>query len=297
MKRQRARVAVSLTSIAWLVAFAVRPETAVGLPVAVYAFTARICLRAAEAVSHPHLLVPVTLGIAAALAVVAVCAAGMQLHRTRKRLSSLASCSMERLPVGVERLADRLGLRGRVDVIEYPGLIAFAHGLIRPRIVVSSGLVDTLDEDELEAVLWHERAHVLSLDPLRVLLARSLSTAFAFVPFAGSFLEAYLAERELAADRSTVREMDDDVIPLASALHRALIGPARPELAGLAVGALSATDVRIAQLLGVPTSSRVLLRPPGRLHALAFSFVVVAAICLLLASAQTATAAGLCIPC
>ena len=57
-------------------------------------------------------------------------------------------------------------------LLESDDVVAWCCGLIRPKIVVSRGLVSRLDSAQLDVVLAHEAAHAARLDNLRVLLLR-----------------------------------------------------------------------------------------------------------------------------
>lgn len=54
---------------------------------------------------------------------------------------------------------------------------SFAYGAFTPRVAVSRGLYEAASQQELDAVLAHERYHIRNLDPLKVLLARALPAA------------------------------------------------------------------------------------------------------------------------
>lgn len=81
----------------------------------------------------------------------------------------------------VDRLAQQVGLpRPTVAVTEDPQPLAFTTGF-RPAsatLVVSTGLLDALDDDELEAVVAHELAHVRNHDTA-VMTAAALPTVVA----------------------------------------------------------------------------------------------------------------------
>jgi Peptidase family M48 len=87
-----------------------------------------------------------------------------------------------RPPAQVLAVAGRLGLAGRVDCVTADQAFAVTRGLLRPRILVSSGALATLDPAELAAVLGHERAHLRRRDPLRLLAARLLADAGCYLP-------------------------------------------------------------------------------------------------------------------
>ncbi len=261
-----------------------------------YIFLSRACMRASDAIRADTGVVGMAAAAGAALIVlVAMLSATVQLVRTRRMLAIFKDAKTA-APRALGTIAGRLGLAGRLDVAEVGEPLAFCYGLLRPRLMVSTGLVKLLDDDELEAVIRHEAAHLLHRDPLRIVVARSLSLALSFVPFSAGVRDAYLCARELRADRAAVSGMGD-AFPLASALQRTLVSEASSDVRWLAVGALSATDVRIDHLLGRPTPPKRLLGGVHRLHALAFAVVVSVFVCAVVAIAHAATGVRPCLPC
>ncbi len=119
--------------------------------------------------------------------------------------------------------AAHAGLVGRVDLVGDAQPYSFTYGLARPRVAVSSGLVDAVGIDELAAVLAHERYHVRSADTVKMIVARAAPSAFFFLPALHPLRERYLAGRELAADRAAVRAAGEEA--LAGALFKVLDGP------------------------------------------------------------------------
>lgn len=83
---------------------------------------------------------------------------------------------------------------------------AFCHGLLRPRIYVSTGTLAALRRSELGALLAHERHHARRRDPLRLALARVLGGALFFLPALPPLLERYTDAAELAADEAALRD-------------------------------------------------------------------------------------------
>jgi Zn-dependent protease with chaperone function len=151
------------------------------------------------------------------------------------------------LPDELALRASEVGLGGRVVFIDAPERFSFAYGVLTPRVAVSRGLLEGVSDDELRAVLEHERYHVCNLDPLKVVLVQALSAAFFFLPALDSLRARYLAGRELAADRRAVRACGRR--PLVSALLKVVRGPDWSELEGVAaIGGPELLDVRVAQL-------------------------------------------------
>jgi hypothetical protein len=117
-----------------------------------------------------------------------------------------------------------LSVIGRAGVGGYETLIvddrrpqAFCTGLLRPRIYVSRGTLDLLDDAELRAVVAHEAHHARRRDPLRIVIARALGDALFFLPVLRQLADRYTALAELAADDAAVRHSGRPQ-PLAAAL-------------------------------------------------------------------------------
>jgi beta-lactamase regulating signal transducer with metallopeptidase domain len=152
-----------------------------------------------------------------------------------------------RVPTGesLSQLAEARHLR--VEVVDASEPYSFSYGTLTPRVVVSRGLLESVEPGELDAVLVHERYHVRNLDPLKVLIARTLPVAFFFLPVLRELQRRYVAGRELAADRSAIRACGRRSV--AGALYKVVAGPPSATLsAAAAIGGPELLEVRIAQL-------------------------------------------------
>lgn len=153
----------------------------------------------------------------------------------------------------LERVAEPIGLGNRYHLIQDVGRHAFCHGLIRPTVYVTTGLLAVLNDGELRAVLAHERAHLYSRDPLRTTIGRVLSRLLLFVPLHEEAYRAYRLRRELAADRAAVESTD--LLDLASALLKTLGGREPRVLFSAATVGFGDLDERINALTGVAGAS------------------------------------------
>ncbi|HET8666083.1 MAG TPA: M48 family metallopeptidase [Nocardioides sp.] len=109
-----------------------------------------------------------------------------------------------------------------------PSFGAMTIGMDRPIIVINSGLVDLLDEDELRFVLAHELGHALSGHAVyRTILLRllTLTGVFGAIPLGGLGLRMIIAglmewfrKSELSADRAGLLATQDP-----AAAYRALM--------------------------------------------------------------------------
>jgi len=169
--------------------------------------------------------------------------------RETRRISCLTPWRSDSLPRRkIEEFArnSRLGLRFRF--VEAGEPIAVTVGYWSPQIILSSGLLEVLDEAELEAVIRHEAAHVASRDPLRTLIADCCRTALPFIPAVSFLVDRFRTRKELEADVAAIESMGTR-LPLASALAKILA--TMPAKAPIGVG-LSPTEARIDALLGKP---------------------------------------------
>lgn len=168
--------------------------------------------------------------------------------KTYRFVSDLRSASMAEPPARLAQLAAGLGLSPDVLVLATDAPLAFCFGLLRPRICISTGLAETLTDKELKAVLLHEDHHRRHFDPLRGLLTEALAATFFFLPIASELRDWFLTTTELKADRHAARVAGRP--SLAGALHKIITHPRAIRLSVPGIAGLSATEARIADLLG-----------------------------------------------
>ncbi len=95
-----------------------------------------------------------------------------------------------------------------IVVIRHQGLLAVTSGFLRPRIIISSELVERFSERELKAILWHERSHCRQLDPLRILMVTMMRKSLPFIPILKQWARFVEVSVELQADQYAVRRMN-----------------------------------------------------------------------------------------
>jgi Zn-dependent protease with chaperone function len=154
--------------------------------------------------THPAALAAVVLvGISVVAVGSAVWTVASSLRHTRTFHGWVAD---HRVPLAgsLAAAAAEVSLCGRVRLVATGEKVAVTTGLARPYVVVSTGLIEALDNVELLAVLAHEQAHLRRRDPLRVLLARTLVAHLWFLPVARDLHHRARFGYELAADRDAV---------------------------------------------------------------------------------------------
>lgn len=97
--------------------------------------------------------------------------------RIKRRFAPLRRKDQEQAIAQTYRLP-----RTRLVIIEQEQAVALTMGFIRPVIVLSTGLIQMLEEQELEAVIRHEEYHMRHYDALRAMPAYLLSKMMWYLP-------------------------------------------------------------------------------------------------------------------
>jgi Zn-dependent protease with chaperone function len=155
-------------------------------------------------------------------------------------------------------------------VVDHPSATAYCVPGIRSKIVISAGALDLLDQDELAAVLAHERAHLRERHDLVLLPFTALLRAFRWSAVAREAYAAVALLVEMLADDRALRHRP--ARELATALLRvgAAGGAQAPN------GALSAADWEADGQVAARVSR--LLRPAPRLPVAALTLIAVVAV-------------------
>lgn len=159
--------------------------------------------------------------------------------------------SRHRHRVLVDLVGTRNPLLHGALVVDHDLPVAYCLPGLRPRVVMSRGVLTSLGEDEVRAVLAHERAHVAQRHDLVVLPFVALGATFPWLPAVRCAQEQVALLVEMLADDRAARHHDGRV--LAQALWK--VGRAQAPAGGLGVGGS-----------GGPGTSGVLVRAGRLLH-------------------------------
>jgi beta-lactamase regulating signal transducer with metallopeptidase domain len=141
-----------------------------------------------------------------------------------------------------------------VEVVPASAANAFCAGILRPRVLVTSGLLELLDEEERRAAIVHELEHARRRGPLKVSLARAVAHSLFWIPALRDLGDRYVLLCELEADRAAIAETGKAA--LAGALLEVIEAP---RLAG-AVGLSDFAASRVDRILDPRTSLPPLFR-------------------------------------
>lgn len=230
-----------------LVAAAAATYPALGLAwCAVVAFSTDPDARALGLSGSPAALAALVLVSVGAVAVgnaLRIAAIGMrQTRRFRSWINQRRGAPVE----SVAAVASAARWGERLTVVDAQEQIAVTIGLLRPSVVISTGLVASLSNTELRAVLAHEQAHAHRKDPLRALLGRMFAAHLWLAPAAHDLQLRARRDYELAADRHAAHRCGRRA--LAGALLRVTSPPAVVSEFVAPFAESGLLDARVAQL-------------------------------------------------
>ncbi|WP_042147181.1 M56 family metallopeptidase [Paucisalibacillus sp. EB02] len=108
-----------------------------------------------------------------------------------------------------------------IIVISHPTPFAITMGFVCPKIIFTTGLINLLTDDELIAVLSHEKYHKANRDPFKVFLLSLSSSIIWYIPIQKWFHHKYSVIQEVLADEFAIKQQETSV-NLGSALLKML---------------------------------------------------------------------------
>lgn len=124
------------------------------------------------------------------------------------------------LQATVMLLAQKLAITPpRVLLCTISSPLALTYGILHPTVVLSSWMIEHLDQCELEAVLAHELAHITRRDTFIGWIALLLRDAFCYLPTSWQAYQQLRQEKEFASDDLAIA-LTQRPVGLASALAK-----------------------------------------------------------------------------
>ncbi|MGD1910217.1 MAG: M56 family metallopeptidase [Rivularia sp. (in: cyanobacteria)] len=148
----------------------------------------------------------------------------------------------------------------QVRLLNTGALFAGQIGFLQPELILSSGLVQTLSSNHLEAVLAHEEGHYYYRDTFWFFWLGWMRECTAWLPNSEALWQELLTLRELRADARAVSEVD----PLLLAESLLMVVSSSPVSSGVLCAALGSVganrlEERVEALLSPP-------QPTPKLH-------------------------------
>ena len=128
----------------------------------------------------------------------------VQLIRTHLLLRRLLKNKVK-ITGNLIKIIASLGLTNKVTLVKDNNLFSFCFGVFSPHIVITTALINSLAEKELEAVLLHEQSHLINKDPMKLLVGKTISSMFFFLPIFRELHKNIEGVNELLADQWTIK--------------------------------------------------------------------------------------------
>ena len=148
----------------------------------------------------------------------------------------------------LHKLLRRIGLEKIVMIIDSEKPFAFCIGIHEQRIYISTALTEIMNINELEAILLHEKYHLLKKDSLVLFIASILRTLFPFFPIVSDLLAHYKITREIEADNYAVSKLGNSLTVI-SVLRKFLSFPSPSFTNSTAIADYPTLEPRIIALM------------------------------------------------
>lgn len=138
-----------------------------------------------------------------------------QRYLTRKSLRLFRSRQHHKL---TKRLNYKYSsLATEIVVVRDEAFLALAIGMRKPKIILSTAVLQMFDDDEVKAILLHEWHHCRNRDNVKMFLLTLLTEAFGYLPIMKPVFRYCQTWTELLADRFAIQRMGTE-LHLASVL-------------------------------------------------------------------------------
>ncbi|MGE6630904.1 M56 family metallopeptidase [Bacillus sp. NPDC077027] len=84
--------------------------------------------------------------------------------------------------------------------------LAFAMGMLNPKIYLSTTLIDILEKEEIDAVVHHELHHKYNFDPLKTFIFSFFTKVIWYIPVLKHMRQSYSVFREIIADQYAIKQ-------------------------------------------------------------------------------------------
>ena len=107
---------------------------------------------------------------------------------------------IEKIPIRVLKLTGKHGLVDKVKIILDKKPLAFCFGFFGPKIYLSTGLIKLMNSSELEAIILHEKYHLLKRDNIFLTAVNFIKQLFLPFPILADLLDNLIKTKEIKAD-------------------------------------------------------------------------------------------------
>ena len=121
--------------------------------------------------------------------------------KTHNRIRSLLKLRTDRYHSKVVNISNLTP--SQINIVETSERFAFNYGLLKSKIAISTGLIESLSDQELEAVVLHETYHLQNSHVILFLLAELSNALLFFIPVINTLVRNIKLGFEINADSAT----------------------------------------------------------------------------------------------
>lgn len=104
----------------------------------------------------------------------------------------------------IDFLLNKLNLENASYIVKSDKPFAFCFGILNPKIYISTEILSIMTQNELEAILLHEKYHLKHHDALITIIISLTKSLLPFFPIISDFSRNYQIEQEIQADKNAL---------------------------------------------------------------------------------------------
>ncbi len=165
--------------------------------------TVYMCKSMVSSVSYkqiPHYFLSILLYVGGLYGTYVFAQVAATLYQYKKLITRFSSRPRVKKNNKISELQLKYPFLPKIYIVASKESIAFSLGFIRRNIYISSSLIESMSEKELEAVVLHEYKHVKDFDSLKLFIAFIIETFLSFIPSMKEFTISMRIDREIEAD-------------------------------------------------------------------------------------------------
>lgn len=189
---------------------------------------AGVCLSFLKTTSSPPVIFGVLFLFSLTIALVKIL---LSLFKTLWFKKKIKQVEMQAI---IKKLSLKHNLKNKIIIFQNSKPYAFCLGIKNPRIYLSSNLLKVMNQKEIEAIILHEKYHLMKKDVLLTLIATFAKGLFFLFPMLSDIIISFIRQKEADADRYSISYFKHSKIVL-SAFRKLLLNDTKniPSLAYL----------------------------------------------------------------
>src|SRR3989344_1885290 len=169
-----------------------------------------ICISFLKTVSYLRTVLAVLFFLSIATAFTKVLCSWLRTSRFKKKINTA------KLPQFIKKLSLKYNLEGKIIIFHNPKPVAFCLGIGDPRVYLSTKLLALMNKKEIEAIILHEKYHLINRDTFLAVTVNFLRGLFVLFPIVTDIMESLIRQKETNADQYSLNYFKNPKIVLSA---------------------------------------------------------------------------------